>query len=382
MNTSAATNEPESDDEPTGQVSNGDTIAKKHGKKLKTMWVTVFRCFQCAKPGHNMPKCGQCSQAYYCSADCQRNHWPQHKRSCKAAVAALARHAHRERLARAVRENGKTRMKGGEEDDLCVICQAQPVDPVEVNSLDLLFMQNSFEHTLCIAAQLLCGHEYCKACLEELRQKGVEKSCPLCRKPLPPGPEKLFDLGLRMYKQVKAVIDRRRPGVLQKTPWPALSTEQQAKMDQAIAMLREGADQGHMGAQMCCGDLYLFGRGVEKNARLSFVYTEKAAHQGHAQSQKNTAVNYREGRGCKQSYKRAFQWYEQAAQNGDQMARTDLGALYAEGRGVQRNLKKARDLLTIEAKRGNPSAIRNLAITEKIIRDDRLIRKVFMRSSL
>ena len=44
--------------------------------------------------------------------------------------------------------------------------------------------------------QLPCGHEYCKSCVEELRQKGVDKSCPLCRKPLPPGPDKLFDLGL------------------------------------------------------------------------------------------------------------------------------------------------------------------------------------------
>ena len=53
------------------------------------------------------------------------------------------------------------------------------------------------------------------------------------------------------------------------------------------------------------------------------------------------------------------------------MVRIDLGALYAEGRGVRRNLKKARDLLTIEVKRRNPSAIRNLAITEK--NDQRLV---------
>ena len=52
---------------------------------------------------------------------------------CRAAVAALARHARRERLARAVREMGKEKVEGGEEDELCVICQEKPVDPVEVS---------------------------------------------------------------------------------------------------------------------------------------------------------------------------------------------------------------------------------------------------------
>ena len=49
-----------------------------------------------------------------------------------AAVAALARRAHRERLARAVREKGRDNVEGAAEDDLCVICLAAPVDPVEV----------------------------------------------------------------------------------------------------------------------------------------------------------------------------------------------------------------------------------------------------------
>ena len=49
---------------------------------------------------------------------------------CRAAVAALARRAHRER---AVRAKGKDKVEGAEEDELCVICQERPVDPVEVS---------------------------------------------------------------------------------------------------------------------------------------------------------------------------------------------------------------------------------------------------------
>ena len=32
-----------------------------------------------------------------------------------------------------MREFGKDKVEGAEEDDLCVICQAKPVDPVEVS---------------------------------------------------------------------------------------------------------------------------------------------------------------------------------------------------------------------------------------------------------
>ena len=121
-----------------GRAAEHVSNVKEHGTRkkptsdTKTLWVKTFRCFGCGKSSHTMPKCRQCSQAYYCGADCQRKHWPKHTRSCKAAVAALARHAHRERLARAVREKGKAKVRSTEDDDLCVICQAKPVDPVEV----------------------------------------------------------------------------------------------------------------------------------------------------------------------------------------------------------------------------------------------------------
>ena len=106
---------------------------KKNINDKKSLWVTVFKCFQCGKHGHKLPKCTQCSQAYYCNADCQRKHWKRHKPVCRAAVAALARRATRERLARAVREKGKDMVEHSADDELCVICQDTTVDAVEVS---------------------------------------------------------------------------------------------------------------------------------------------------------------------------------------------------------------------------------------------------------
>ena len=80
-----------------------------------------MNCFNCGKPGHKLPKCRQCSQAYYCNNDCQRKHWKTHKPVCQAAVAALALHAHQLRVAR-LREKDNAEEEVKEEETLCAIC--------------------------------------------------------------------------------------------------------------------------------------------------------------------------------------------------------------------------------------------------------------------
>ena len=108
---------------------------KKPGsKKQPVKWVDLFTCFLCGKEGRSPPlrRCSQCDIAYYCSKTCQRGHWKKHKAACIAAVAAQADDARRERLALAVREKGKDKVEGGDDDALCVICLGPPTDPIQV----------------------------------------------------------------------------------------------------------------------------------------------------------------------------------------------------------------------------------------------------------
>ena len=44
----------------------------------------------CEKEGGKMQRCTRCRAAYYCSKDCQVQHWPGHKGSCVAATAVRA----------------------------------------------------------------------------------------------------------------------------------------------------------------------------------------------------------------------------------------------------------------------------------------------------
>ena len=68
--------------------------------------------------------------------------------------------------------------------------------------------------------------------------KGVSQACPLCRSPLPPGPEKLYELGSRVRTKLGRALDPNMRGT-----WPPLSASQQEEMDGAIVMLQEAMDQ-------------------------------------------------------------------------------------------------------------------------------------------
>ena len=145
LTTPAATQDAVEEARSDGKTTNSTKKknAKKKKKKLgstKTegdkpvLLVDLFRCFLCGVEGRSPPlqKCSQCEVAYYCGKTCQQAHWKTHKPVCIAAVAAKAEDATRQRLARAVREKGKDKVEGGEDDALCVICFGPPVDAVMV----------------------------------------------------------------------------------------------------------------------------------------------------------------------------------------------------------------------------------------------------------
>ena len=140
-------------------------------------------------------------------AICSQEHWKcgGHKSACPAYVLASAAQAQQDRLCKAAVET-----------DRCLICLGPPREPTV----------------------LPCGHSFCTGCVSELRSKGVSQACPLCRAPLPPGPEKLYELGSRVWLKIQRTVD---PNFTH--TWPPLSASQQEEMDGAIVMLQEAMDQ-------------------------------------------------------------------------------------------------------------------------------------------
>ena len=118
-------------------------------------------------------------------------------------------------MADAVQAQQDRLCKEAVETDRCLICLGPPREPTT----------------------LPCGHSFCTGCVVELRKKGVSQACPLCRSPLPPGPEKLYELGERVRLKLRRAVVR--PDI----SWAPLSASQQEEMDGAIVMLKEAMDQ-------------------------------------------------------------------------------------------------------------------------------------------
>ena len=134
-------------------------------------------------------------------------HWRDHKPTCKALVLAATVQAQQERLC-----------KEAVEMERCLICLEPPHEPTV----------------------LPCGHSFCTGCVSELRAKGVSDSCPACRAPLPPSPEKLWDLAFRVWQRLDRALGSPNPN---DGTWAPLSASQQDEMDGAIVMLQEAVDQ-------------------------------------------------------------------------------------------------------------------------------------------
>ena len=68
----------------------------------------------------------------------------------------------------------------------------------------------------------------------ELRSKGVSETCPLCRAPLPPGPEKLYQLAVQVRAKISVAVDPSDDGT-----WAPSSTAPRAAMPLRLDIKRK-----------------------------------------------------------------------------------------------------------------------------------------------
>jgi len=120
-------------------------------------------------PGISMLSvCSHCGLVMYCSKDLQRAHWKAgHKQHCIAKADRVP----------------------------------QPHDPLDARKNAASSAAASAEEcAICLeslnkgsATTLQCSHRFHPACGANLRKFGLKRTCPLCRTPLPAGPEKLCE---------------------------------------------------------------------------------------------------------------------------------------------------------------------------------------------
>ena len=112
----------------------------------------------------------------------------------------------------------------------------------------------------------------------------------------------------------------------------------------ALAWLKHAAENGHGGAAVAVGGLYLSGRDlfnvVPKDEAMAFRYFQMGA-KNNADAMYWVASCYDKGNGIPQDERKAFMWYERAANGGSMMAWYHMGSCYYRGEGTTQNIPKA-----------------------------------------
>ena len=175
----------------------------------------------------------------------------------------------------------------------------------------------------------------------------------MCRAELPPGPEQLFEEGVRRYLVVKRRVDRGGS-------WGPLTKAQQREMVDVVGMWQSAAEQGYANAQSNLGVVFDRGQGVKQDYGEAVRWYRQAAEQGYANAQSNLGVKFDEGLGVKQDYGEAVRWYRLAAEQGYADAQSNLGVAYCNGFGVEQDNGEAVRWFRKAAKQGRGQAQHNL----------------------
>ena len=119
-----------------------------------------------------------------------------------------------------------------------------------------------------------------------------------------------------------------------------------------LRLYRKPAEQGDAGAQCILGDLYLKGRGVDRNLNEAEKLFRKAAEQGNANAQYQLGTLYYTGVQVPQDYGLAMSLYRKAAEQGVAAAQYELGNLYYTGDGVPQDYAQAANWYRKAAEQG------------------------------
>ncbi|HXV23990.1 MAG TPA: tetratricopeptide repeat protein [Alphaproteobacteria bacterium] len=124
----------------------------------------------------------------------------------------------------------------------------------------------------------------------------------------------------------------------------------------AFAIFEPYAERGNPVAEANLANLYLRGRGTEKNPQVARLLFETAAMRGLPLAYGQLGALYQQGEGAPADPKLALDWYRRGAAAGDSVSLFGLGLMYQNGLGVRADLLQAAKWYRMAAARGHARA--------------------------
>jgi len=238
-----------------------------------------------------LKKCTACKLVRYCSVKCQREHRPQHKKTCKKWAVES-----RDELLFKQPESSHRRD--------CPICFLPlPLD-----------LSKSVQRACC--SKVVCnGCEYTNVIRE--REEKLKHTCPFCRHPTP---KSQAEAGMTAKNRIEA----NDPTAVRN-----MGTRRYREGDykSAFEHFSKAVELGDVEAHYFLSNLYLAGLGVEKDKKLLLHHLEEASIGGHPFARHNLA-KYEEDNG---RLDRAIKHWIIAANLGFDRSMDALKSCYTEG---------------------------------------------------
>jgi len=274
-------------------------------------------CAECGTDGGaSLKTCKPCMSARYCNAECQRNHWPKHKKPCKQRAAEL-------------RDEALFKDPPPKED--CPICflpmpekliNCVSLPPATISSVPIrdyaianeeLAKEPTEEYYPC------CGKSICGGCIHSFRESGNARKCPFCNSDHSnKTDEEWFE---DIMKRVKA-NDAASISLLAGSYYQGLHGLQRDE-ERAMELLTKSAELGFSKAHNQLGGIYHEG-GYLKKAKFHF---EAAAMAGNEGARYNLGVMEKDSGIMEQAVKH----WTIAASAGHYIAMNNLRALFEDG---------------------------------------------------
>ena len=125
---------------------------------------------------------------------------------------------------------------------------------------------------------------------------------------------------------------------------------------EAAAMLRERAEAGNPRAAAALAELYVFGRGVPRDAAEAARWREVSGTVPRPETLTMLASLHVEGIGAEQDYAAAAKLLKEAADRGSADALFNLGSLHLYGKGMPADVRAAAELYRRAAQSGSAAA--------------------------
>ena len=277
---------------------------------------TTHCCAECGEEGGvSLKACKACMLVRYCNANCQRNHWPEHKKICKLRAAEL----HDEAL-----------FKDPPAKEDCPICflpmpvkliTCMSLPPATISSVPIrdyaLTSENENLKNECTDHYYpCCGKSICGGCVYSFAQSGNDDKCPFC--------------------------NANRADKTDEKNMQELMKRVEANDAEAMYVLGSHYQAGH--------------GGLQQNEERAMELWTQAAKLGSSDVHYELGIHFHEGG---RDMKKAKFHYEAAAMAGHEIARYNLGCIDFSSGNNSRGLEHCR----IAASAGSHLAMHSFLVT-------------------